>query len=194
MNAAESNPILKCKKCKDIFIAERIASHACYKLEDEPIKSHKIKTISSIDRQCCVVEGDNPCTNSITCKIHSLEQKNQIKGRLYPVEILIQIFRKENAKKKEIETEIKEPVDDQILQKVCKIIHDIKPIVNYHFDNQKFLRENTEICNIFSHLVGSSNNSLNNFMPNLEKPVKKDYNTKKKQIKNAIKTKDAQLL
>lgn len=164
MRCKEKIPFLKCKKCKDIFIASGLRTHFCY--------SQNIECKSGTDpnRQCCVMEQGVPCSNSILCKTHKLEEKIKIPSRLYSVNLLIQIVKKENQLKKNITEPYIEPVENQDLQKAFKIINDLRPVINYQLDPDK------DLSTLFSKLI--------------EKPNTRQSDDKKKDghIKRRIKT------
>lgn len=161
MRSREKVPFLKCKKCKDIFIASSLKKHFCY------TQNNDSKSGTDPNRQCCVLEQGVPCNNSILCKTHNLEEKNQVPSRLYSVNLLIQIVKKENQSKKQIIEPSIEPIDNQDLQKALKIIDNIRPVINYQEDPDK------EFSSIFAKLIEKTNTKQSD-------DKKKDIQIKKK--------------
>ncbi|KRH94680.1 Nuclear protein Ataxin-7 [Pseudoloma neurophilia] len=149
MRTREDVPYLKCKKCKDVFIASHLTSHHCYSENSE------LKSGTDLNRQCCVLDDGIPCNNSILCKTHKLNEKSQIIGRLYPVNLLIQIVKKENQMKKQTFDLIPESVDEEDILKACKIIEEIKPVFSIENDPEK------QFYDKFLKLMDSSINKPN---------------------------------
>lgn len=126
MESLESQPILKCKKCKDVFLATHLKNHGCFASDSEK------RGGTDLNRQCCVLDGDVPCSNSILCRVHSLDEKKKIKNRLYPVNLLIQILKNENKNKKVVTEIVTEKISDLDLKKVYKIINELQPVIVYN--------------------------------------------------------------
>ncbi|ELQ74188.1 Nuclear protein Ataxin-7 [Trachipleistophora hominis] len=157
MSSAHQISTLKCKKCNDMILTGSVSSHYCTKSDNETKKLHKIKKAFSVDRHCAVPENGVPCRNSLTCRVHSLDQRNEVKGRIYPVEDLIRILKREKNKKRCIQVGEPKPLDFELKNKAFDVIKGLKPVVEYKFDDQKFLRESKEIRSIFSTLKKDNN-------------------------------------
>ncbi|KAG9044672.1 hypothetical protein FS837_007719 [Tulasnella sp. UAMH 9824] len=57
----------------------------------------RIKGPASLDKHCCVInEKGQPCSRSITCKVHSMVAKRAVQGRSKPYDELLIEWKKEN--------------------------------------------------------------------------------------------------
>lgn len=143
-----------------MILTGSVGSHHCTKSNSDAKKTNKVKKVFSVDRYCAVPENGVPCKNSLTCRLHSLEQKNKVQGRVYPVEDLIRIWKREKNRRRCVR--IREPkcLDIELKNKALEIVKGLKPVVEYRFDDQKFLRESKEIRSIFSALKKDNNGSM----------------------------------
>lgn len=174
MSTAHNIPVLKCKMCNDMIIASTIAHHHCIKLNQKDEKDSKSDRSFSVDQYCAVLENDTPCRNSITCKYHSIEQKNKVKGRIYPVEDIIKILKREKAKVKGGTAAKKHKLDPVIKEKAMEVVKNIKPVIEHKHWDQKYEREIKEIKNIFSLIKkNAGNDSSKSLTPMNEKNNKK---------------------
>lgn len=174
MSSARKVSVLKCKSCNDMVLTSSVTGHHCFKTNKEIHRSQKTRKSYSIDRHCAVLDDHIPCGNHITCKVHSIEQKNEVRGRIYSVEDLIRMLKREKNKEKEMKVEKKEKLDEDLKKKAISVVKCLKPVVEYKFVDQKFTREFKEIRAVFMALKKEQQN--NQSLPST--PVEEKANKK----------------
>jgi hypothetical protein len=171
---AREKTVLKCKSCGETFYAIYSINHPCFKpreakSEDKAFsknakkKKKKQNTPINLEKHCGVLNESTGemCRKNISCKLHTIEQKKGVPGRLYPLEILLKMKQDERRKDKVISVEDTSeeitPLDDAIR---CKILG-IKPVVTKMWHNPEykydFLAMRSLFYNPIKHIINRHN-------------------------------------
>lgn len=128
--------VIKCKQCKELFYMNYFSSHECFFLPNAEIKKSK-RSNDSLDlmKHCGVIDSNqNPCKNGFSCRLHTLDEKRKVEGRLYSLDVLLKMTHEDKKKT----CKIKEVVD--IDDDIKNMILNIKPVATkvWHFPTYKY--------------------------------------------------------
>ncbi|KAM0685162.1 Ataxin 7-like [Conglomerata obtusa] len=129
---------IKCKLCKKIMNV--IPNHVCFISYTQKRKKQQIAL--DLQRHCGVITDTDgePCRNALSCRLHNVDEKRKVLGRLFNLDVLAKIQKKKKEKVKEIVE-----IDDEIKE----IIAGIKPVVNKIWHSPAFKYESIGIKSLF---------------------------------------------
>lgn len=138
--------VIKCKQCRDVFYIKHSDEHPCFNKAQDLFKKRK-KSIEELDlTKHCGVKG---CKYGLSCRSHTLEEKRQVEGRLYSLDLLVKMANEER-KSKNIKETPKSLIE--LDNEIKNIILDIKPVVNKSWYFPRYKYENFGMKNIFYNL------------------------------------------
>ncbi|KAF7683457.1 Ataxin-7-like protein 1 [Astathelohania contejeani] len=151
-NTDSYNPLIQCIKCNDIFYYTFCNDHYCFNNPTSifEAKNNKRERKLKLDVHCAVVDTatNMPCYKLLTCRTHSIDEKNSVNGRSAPVTTLLkrQAAKKSklkiNREKENKNTKINEIMESKIDENILQSIANIRPVVNkVWFDPQKRYKE-----------------------------------------------------
>ncbi|EJW04875.1 hypothetical protein EDEG_00945 [Edhazardia aedis USNM 41457] len=134
----------KCKICEKIMPLNTLNSHFCFNLCSQSLAKRKKRNEENLDlEKHCGVDIVNDqtkeivgkCKNGFTCKIHTLDEKRKVLGRMYSVDMLIRIINDDKIRKKKksvFKVKKNEPAIE-VDENTKTIIKDLKPVVTYRW-------------------------------------------------------------
>lgn len=135
--------VIKCKQCRDVFFIQHADDHPCFhKVQDSIKKKKKSKEELDLTKHC----GVQDCKYGLSCRLHTLEEKRQVEGRLYSLDLLVKMANEERKSRtsKELPKSLVE-IDNEIKT----IVMDVKPVAIKQWYNPRFKYENFGMKNIF---------------------------------------------
>lgn len=138
--------VIKCKQCRDVFYIKHSNNHACFtKPSDSMRKRNKSNIVLDLTKHCGVSE----CKYGFSCRLHTLEEKRQVEGRLYSWDLLVKMSNEER-RNRNIKEQPKKLLE--LDNEIKNIIYEIKPVVNKAWYFPKYKYESYGMKNLFYSL------------------------------------------